>query len=712
LIVPDTPEAEPEDPLIGKGISHYTIVAPIGRGGMGLVYRARHDTLGRDGAIKFLPEQFAVDPEYVERFLREARAAAVLSHPNIISVYDAGEENGIYYLVMEYVDGRNLRQLLQEQPFFPEADVIRFGIKAAEGLAYAHQKGIIHRDIKPENLMFTGDGELKIADLGLAKQTREEGSSATMSGAVMGTPFYISPEQIRGSKDVDLRTDIYSLGVTLFHLATGRIPFEGGSPAEIMSKHLTETPPLARDVNDAVSDGLSQLLAKMMSKDLSRRYQTMAEVRADLEGLLKGKAPSLDSAETIIAAPRKKEAVIKGVVGLPAKKPSQMLPPGPSDTDRMERPPVPEEMDLPLMETPSAGVIPPPEPAPEPQPPPSLPRESQKLKLRTPLEPVGEHRSQASRSSSKIVAAILKVAVPIALLAALVILFPKIKEMLIKPLPPVPMEKVIREKVDAVLSKEGGEIPKDFPSAAKARFSMTLNAPGDIASLTVAPEDPEPLATLVEITEQAIHKAAPFARPIPQGGAPLSSEWKGLVSIEAKIAQMPTARPFNATEEGIATNLKNAMATVQKQIGDVEAEIKRIREAMSKAPSSGQQAPPSPPSPGRPPSGGPPPPPPGGGPPPGGPPPPGGGASSGRLIGEFKGDMTRRFEGTGPDQRGDANQQLARMNEKIEELRLQGQKLEKQFAPYKTGNIIEPVTRLVFMVEVAPAGAEPPPVAK
>ncbi len=193
------------DPLIGCQINHYVIGRRLGQGGMGVVYQGRHMTLERDVAIKFLPANLLANADYVERFFREARAAAHLNHPNIISVQDAGTEDTVCYFVMEYVEGRDLAQLLKEHNQFSEGDAIRYGIKVANAMAYAHKANIIHRDIKPENLFLSNSGELKVGDLGLAKQTDEQGASLTMSGVVVGTPYYISPEQIRGAKDLDAR---------------------------------------------------------------------------------------------------------------------------------------------------------------------------------------------------------------------------------------------------------------------------------------------------------------------------------------------------------------------------------------------------------------------------------------------------------------------------------------------------------------------------
>jgi len=289
-----------EDPLAGQQISHYSVVRRLGRGGMGLVYLARHRTLEKNVAIKFLSGQLLESPDYVARFLHEARAAASLHHQNIVSVTDAGEEDGAYYLVMEYVEGANLSELMRNGRCFAEEEVVRFGIKIASALAYAHKKGIVHRDIKPENLFLTNEGELKVGDLGLAKRLNTGEASMTLAGSVLGTPFYISPEQILESKDVDGRTDIYSLGASLYHLAAGQVPYKGVSSAQIMSKHLTEPVPWPKNVNPTLSEGFCRALYKMMAKEAGERFQSMEEVGEILHAILRGRDPRIETSRTVI----------------------------------------------------------------------------------------------------------------------------------------------------------------------------------------------------------------------------------------------------------------------------------------------------------------------------------------------------------------------------------------------------------------------------
>jgi serine/threonine-protein kinase len=283
-----------DDPLIGRLINNYTLVERLGKGAMGMVYKARHEMLERDAAIKLLAPQYIDDKEFVARFLREARAAAHLNHPNIVSVYDAGVDNDTYYLVMEYVDGKDLEHMLKERGVFPEVEMLRYGLAAAQALAYAHKHNIIHRDIKPENLMLTREGVLKVADLGLAKATNEQNASVTMEGILVGTPHYISPEQIRG-EEADGRSDIYSLGATLFNLVTGRPPFTGSSSGEILSKHLSDPLPFPKQLNPKLSEVFCQVFFKMMFKDRNDRYANMDEVATALEKCLQACGQKVES---------------------------------------------------------------------------------------------------------------------------------------------------------------------------------------------------------------------------------------------------------------------------------------------------------------------------------------------------------------------------------------------------------------------------------
>jgi serine/threonine-protein kinase len=281
--------------LQGRGevallIPGYEILAKIGEGGMGAVFRARQVSLDRIVAIKILAPKLSKDRFFIDRFLREARAAAALSHENIIRAIDVGEASGHFYFVMEYVEGETAHDSTTRRGVFPEAEGIDVGLQVARALDHAHQHGIVHRDVKPENIMLTADGTAKLCDLGLARTTSGVGGEGAEEA--VGTPNYVSPEQARGDVDVDIRTDIYSLGATLYHLTTGSMPFKKlGSPLVVMARHLTEQIPHPRKVNEALSPAFCQVLVKMMVKDPQKRYATPRELLDDLILVRAGAAP-------------------------------------------------------------------------------------------------------------------------------------------------------------------------------------------------------------------------------------------------------------------------------------------------------------------------------------------------------------------------------------------------------------------------------------
>ncbi len=267
------------DDLIGAVLGDYEVEQHIARGGMGEVYRGRQVSLDRSVAIKVLPLELCADHDYIDRFLREARAAAHLNHPNIIQIFDAGVSDNIYFFVMELVEGKNLGQILREQGRIKEHEALYMIQQVAEGLAFAHKMGVIHRDVKPENIMVTNHGAVKIGDLGLARwKPNEFEVNMSSSGITMGTPNYISPEQIYGLKDIDARADVYSLGMTLYHLLAGRPAFAGATPSKIMAQHLSDPiPPLKNSLSD-VSQDTTDLVDAMTAKERGDRIQDMAEV--------------------------------------------------------------------------------------------------------------------------------------------------------------------------------------------------------------------------------------------------------------------------------------------------------------------------------------------------------------------------------------------------------------------------------------------------
>ena len=274
---------------VGSRFGEYEILEELGSGGMGKVYRAKDVTLERSVALKTLAPDIAQDPAFVQRLLREARAVARLNHPNIVQIYNFGSVNGTWYLAMEFVDGPSLGRRLKSRRF-PEAEAVRIARQVCQALALAHAEGLVHRDIKPDNIMLTSRGDVKLVDLGIAKRLDED-QSLTQTGHSMGTPHYISPEQIRGQKDIDGRADIYSLGATLYHLVTGHTPFRGDSGAVVMSMHLVEPLPDPRLDEPALSDGFCGVLRKMLAKKREERYADVAHLEVDLFRLHAGQTP-------------------------------------------------------------------------------------------------------------------------------------------------------------------------------------------------------------------------------------------------------------------------------------------------------------------------------------------------------------------------------------------------------------------------------------
>jgi serine/threonine protein kinase len=266
-------------------IGHYTIVSELGRGGMGIVYKAHEESLNRFVAIKVLTEKLTEDDTFLQRFVREAKAAAGVSHPNIVQIFFIGEDTeGHPYFVMEYVTGRSLSQMVRSEGRIGNPRAAQLILQAAHGLAAAHDKGIVHRDIKPANLMLDERGMVKIADFGLALPADAE-SRLTATGMMVGTPGYLAPEQCRGEK-IDHRTDIYALGVTFYELLAGAPPFRGESPLALLRQILDEQPPDIGSLNPSVDAETRRILGKMIEKDREKRYQSCHEIVADLEEYL------------------------------------------------------------------------------------------------------------------------------------------------------------------------------------------------------------------------------------------------------------------------------------------------------------------------------------------------------------------------------------------------------------------------------------------
>jgi len=283
--VADHNTSDQRPPREAHRIGAYELIEKIGHGAVGVVYKARQMSVDRIVALKVLDPRYARNEKYVERFLREGRAAAKLDHVNIVRGIDAGKSpEGFYYFAMEYVDGVTLKRLLKRDGIIGEARAAEITAQIARALGHAAGAGFVHRDVKPENIILTKDGTAKLADLGLAKSASEDGS-VTIAGQAMGTPMYISPEQAKGLDSVDLRSDLYSLGATLYHMVTGAPPFGGDNPTVIMLKHINEEPPPPHELNADLSEGLCHVLEKMLAKDPAARYQSADELNADLEAV-------------------------------------------------------------------------------------------------------------------------------------------------------------------------------------------------------------------------------------------------------------------------------------------------------------------------------------------------------------------------------------------------------------------------------------------
>ena len=301
----------------------YRIVRKLGMGGMANVYLAEDEVLGRRVAIKILNDRHAGDDQFVERFRREAKNAASLSHPNIVSIYDRGEAEGTYYIAMEYLDGRSLKELIVARGPAPIHLAVDYARQILAALRFAHRHGIVHRDIKPHNVLVDGEGRLKVTDFGIA---RAGASQMTEAGSIIGTAQYLSPEQAKGAS-VDQTSDLYSVGVVLYELLTGVVPFSGETPVEIAMKHLSTVPEPPSAKRADVPRDLDMVVMRALAKDPSERYQSAEEMDADLRRVNRGVAISPVTEEAATAIISRPPAEVTAITSHAPRPPAPYAPP-------------------------------------------------------------------------------------------------------------------------------------------------------------------------------------------------------------------------------------------------------------------------------------------------------------------------------------------------------------------------------------------------
>lgn len=286
--------AHPEDLALeeqGRTFGRYVIDTRLGSGGMGVVLLARRAEDGKPVALKILPERYCRQEELVRRFEREAKIALQLSHPNLVQAYEYGEIDGRWFYAMEYVRGRTVAEILKTEGALEEKRAVGIALSIAEALEEISRRGLVHRDIKPANIILTEEGGVKLADLGLARPVGGDAYRLTAAGKIMGTPHYMAPEQIMGGRDLDIRTDIYSLGATLYHMVTGERPFAARSSFEAMQRQLFDPDLSPRTVRPDLSEGVSRVITRMMARSPLDRYLSVQDLVIDFRRVLNGEPP-------------------------------------------------------------------------------------------------------------------------------------------------------------------------------------------------------------------------------------------------------------------------------------------------------------------------------------------------------------------------------------------------------------------------------------
>jgi len=289
----DRIRAEAEAQKSTQQIPGYKIKRKLGAGAMASVYLARQLSLDRAVAIKVLPKKFSTNVQFIERFYKEGQAAARLNHPNIVQAFDVGQAGEFHYFVMEYVDGKTVYDVIRKHGKFSEKEATDIILQIADALQHAHERGLIHRDVKPKNIMLTKEGVPKLADMGLARAVSDKEAAEAEKGRAFGTPYYISPEQIRGKVDIGPQADIYALGATYYHMVTGQVPFDGDDPTSVMHKHLKGELIPPDHINPRLSAGVSEIIEMMMARDRAHRYRSCEDVISDLKEVRAGNLPTI-----------------------------------------------------------------------------------------------------------------------------------------------------------------------------------------------------------------------------------------------------------------------------------------------------------------------------------------------------------------------------------------------------------------------------------